>query len=284
MTARTSAGHRRLLILTALGAVAALAVLGLLVALAVRTPAPPGPLLWADEFSGAAGSGPDRTRWNYDIGGDGWGNNELQRYTDSPANVSLSGDGHLMITIRQDTSGESCWYGTCRYTSARLSTLGTYGVRYGRLEARMKLPTGRGVWPAFWTAGENLATVGWPAAGEIDVMEHLGHEPRRIYGALHAPDRNPLFKQDLPLTSSFAAEFHTFAVEWRPESITWFLDGKAFHTEQLGTLGAPGAAFGLSHYLLLNVAVGGSWPGEPDADTTFPQTALIDYVRVYELA
>lgn len=261
----------------------ALAVLVLVAVLAVRSVDSPSTLLWSEDFDGAAGSLPDPTRWSIDVGGTGWGNEELQRYTDSPDNVQLDGDGHLAITALPDTSGASCWYGPCRYTSARITTLGHYDVRYGRLEARMKLVSGQGIWPAFWTAGSNIEQVGWPAAGEIDVMEHLGSEPYRVHGALHGPDYDTLSDFDLPDGEAVADDFHTYAVEWNADSISWLVDGHRYHVEQLGDRGQPGAAFGLPHYLLLNLAVGGRWPGAPDPALTFPRTMLVDWVRVYAL-
>jgi beta-glucanase (GH16 family) len=258
--------------------VAALAAIAAVVA--VRSPQYQLQLVWSDEFDGLSGARPDPSRWGYDIGGTGWGNSELERYTDDAASASQDGSGNLAITVRPDTSGAACWYGTCRYTSARLTTANKFTTTYGRLEARIRLPGGQGIWPAFWTGGANIDQVGWPAAGEIDVMEHLGSFPSEVSGALHAPGWNILNSYQSPGGVSLEDDFHTFAVDWSPTAVTWLVDGVAYHTEDLDGRGAAGAAFGLPHYLLLNVAVGGS-DGPPDASTSLPQTMLVDYVRVY---
>jgi beta-glucanase (GH16 family) len=235
--------------------------------------------LWADEFDGPAGTAPDPTRWTPEIGAGGWGNGELQYYTDRPENVALDGDGHLAITARRES------YGGAAYTSARLKTQGTYRRAYGRFEARIKLPRGAGLWPAFWMLGDDLPTVGWPGAGEIDVMEQVGHEPGVVHSSLHGPG----FSGGASLTSafalaggSFADDFHTFTADWSPGRIRFLVDGVEFRRFSPANLPAGGRwVFDHPFFLLLNLAVGGAWPGAPPASTAFPQTMLIDHVRVF---
>lgn len=246
---------------------------------------PPGPLVWSDEFDGPAGTAPDQQKWVHDVGGNGWGNGELQFYTEDGTNAALDGEGNLMITARQEqAAGRSCHYGPCRYTSARLSTADRFSQAYGRFEARLKVPAGRGLWPAFWMLGENLNRDGWPLSGEIDVMENVGSEPRTVWASLHGPgysrDQAVTGSYSLPERQQLSDGFHVFAVDWAPDSITWYVDGKAtFRTTRADV---PGPwVFDHEFFLILNLAVGGSWPGAPDAATDFPQALLVDYVRVY---
>lgn len=229
-------------------------------------------LVWQDEF---AGESLDRSKWGFDLGGGGWGNNELQFYTDRPENVRVTG-GQLIIEARAEE-----WRGW-DYTSARLKTQALHAWTYGRIEARMKLPTGRGIWSAFWMLGEDIATAGWPRSGEIDIMENIG-APHTIYGTLHGPGYSggdgvgaAYTRMDI----DFAAEFHTFAVEWRPEEIRWFVDDALFFQINAGDTPGPWV-YDHPFFILLNLAVGGNWPGSPDASTSFPQQFVIDYVRVY---
>jgi len=247
-------------------------------------------LVWADEFTGAAGAAPDTAKWGYDIGtgANGWGNNELQYYTDRPQNAALDGQGHLVITaLKESFTGPN---GVTRaYTSARLVTRGKFTTTYGRIEARLKVPFGQGIWPAFWLLGENISTVGWPSCGEIDVMENIGREPATVHGTLHGPGysgSNPLTGSvTLPNGQRFADDFHTFAVEWEPRTIRFFVDDQLYQTRRSAELNANQRwVFDHPFYLLLNLAVGGNWPGNPDATTTFPQVLTVDYVRVYSLA
>ncbi|MFD8499529.1 family 16 glycosylhydrolase [Amycolatopsis sp. NPDC059657] len=265
---------------------------GLLLAAALTitaTPATAAPkawaLTWSDEFDGGAGQGPDPTKWTNDVGGDGWGNNELQYYTGGSRNAALDGSGNLKITARKENPGGSCWYGTCRYSSARLITQGKFEQASGRFEARMKLPKGQGLWPAFWMLGADYDTAGWPDCGEIDIMENVGNEPNTVYGTLHGPG---YFNENGPGGSANAArplseDFHVYAVEWSGEKITWFLDDQAYLTLTPDNI-PPGKRWVFDHpfFLLLNLAVGGDWPGDPDSATSFPQALTVDYVRVYE--
>lgn len=245
-------------------------------------------LIWSDEFNGPLGMAPDAAKWNYDIGtgSNGWGNNELEYYTSRTENAYLDGAGHLIIkAIRESYTGADGI--TRQYTSARLVTRGKFEAQYGRIEARMKLPFGQGIWPAFWMLGTDIGTTGWPGCGEVDIMENIGREPAINHGSLHGPG----YSGNMPMTGvftlpngqRFADDFHTFAIEWEPRSIRFFVDGQLYQTRTPGDLPA-GTRWVFDHpfYLLLNVAVGGNWPGSPDATTTFPQIMMVDYVRVYE--
>ena len=240
----------------------------------------PGKLLWSDEFSGAAGSKPDPSKWTYDLGGNGWGNKELENYTDSSANAFLDGKGHVVIRAVKDAEG--------RFTSARMKTQGRFSFTYGRVEARMKLPRGQGMWPAFWMLGNDIAKVGWPACGEVDIMESLGREPAIVHGTVHGPGysgKHGISAQyALPGMSPLADDFHLYAADWTPNRIEFSIDGHVYATVTPASL-PPGTKWVYNHpfFLILNLAVGGAWPGNPDASTIFPQDLTVDYVRVYEL-
>ena len=235
-------------------------------------------LVWEDEFEGPAGQLPDPAKWRFDVGTD-WGNSQLEWDTDRAENVSLDGEGHLAITAREeDFQGQP-------YTSGRIKTKGLLERTRGRFEARIKLPVGQGIWPAFWMLGADIDQVGWPACGEIDIMEYVGQEPRVIHGSLHGPGHyggTAVTRKHVIAQGGFHLGFHVFAVEWQENSITWFVDGYAYHTVTPEDL-PPGAIWAYNHpfFILLNVAVGGGWPGSPDESTVFPQTMLVDYVRVY---
>jgi len=235
-------------------------------------------LVWSDEFEGAAGSAPDPAKWDYDIGTD-WGNAQLEYDTDRPENVSLDGAGHLAITAREEP-----WLGR-DYTSGRIHTNGHFAQQGGRFEARIRLPVGRGIWPAFWLLGGNFASVGWPACGEIDIMEYRGQEPRVLHGSLHGPGYsggNALTSRFELSGGGFNWDFHVFAVEWTDDQITWIVDDTRYLTIRRSDLPQGGAwVFDHSFFIILNVAVGGHFVGPPDATTTFPQTMLVDWVRVY---
>jgi len=255
----------------------------------------PWTLAWSDEFDGPAGTLPDPSVWRPEIGDGtasgipGWGNAERQAYTDDPANVALDGEGNLVIrALETGGDGPPCYYGApCEYTSARIITAGTVEVTYGRIEARLKIPTGQGLWPAFWMLGNDLAEVGWPEAGEIDIMENVGREPERVHGTIHGPGYsggNAIGRSTgLPDGGAFAEGFHVYAVDWTPAGITWSVDGVPYSTVTPDDL--PGGArwvFDHPFFVILNVAVGGNWPGYPDATTRFPQEMVVDYVRVYQ--
>lgn len=254
---------------------------------AVSMPAP-GALVWSDEFDAPAGTAPDTSKWVPETGGSGWGNGELQYYTSSTSNAAADGQGNMAITARRENpGGYQCHYGTCQYTSARLITAGKFSRTQGRFEARLKLPKGQGMWPAFWMLGNNVFTDGWPASGELDVMENIGKEPGTVWGSIHGPGYSGANgvngRYTLPRGSALADAFHTFTVDWVPESITWYIDGIAYSRKTKGSTPGPWV-FDHNFFLLLNLAVGGDWPGAPDSGTSFPQSLLVDYVRVYELA
>jgi beta-glucanase (GH16 family) len=245
-------------------------------------------LVWSDEFTGAAGTTFDASKWVADTGGQGWGNQERQFYTTRAENVALDGNGHLVITARIEPDGTSlqCWYGTCGFTSARLKTKDRFEQQHGRFEARIRLPRGQGIWPAFWMLGANIDQVGWPESGEIDVMENIGREPFTVHGTVHGPGYaggNSIGGTYTLANTPVADDFHVFAVEWTPGRIAWFVDGQQYFQVTSASL-PPGAPWVFEHpfFMLLNVAVGGAWPGDPDATTTFPQQMVVDYVRVYE--
>ncbi|MFD2764955.1 glycoside hydrolase family 16 protein [Micromonospora eburnea] len=270
-------------------AAVALASVGLTVAFTATTSTPalaaPGAVTWSDDFNGPAGAPPDAGKWRYDIGGGGWGNNELQYYTSNTRNAALDGNGNLVITARRENpSGYSCWYGSCQYTSARLLTASTFTQAYGRFEARIKIPRGQGIWPAFWMLGNDIATNPWPNSGEIDIMENIGREPSTVHGSLHGPGYsggNPLTGQtSLPGGQALADAFHTYAVDWAPDSVTWYLDGVAYSRKTPADAGGNRWVFDHPFFMIMNVAVGGNWPGSPDGSTVFPQTMVVDYVRV----
>jgi len=231
-------------------------------------------LAWSDEFNGPAGSLPNPTNWTYDLGTDCCGNNELETYTNAAENAHMDGLGHLDIHVENPAPGV--------YTSARIKTEGLYAVQYGRVEARIKIPYGQGMWPAFWMLGSNITTVGWPACGEIDIMENVGFTPATAYGSLHGPDNYNETAQYQLASRALADDFHTYAVEWSANQITFYVDGNLYETQ---TNSGSGWAFNVANnpfFIILNAAVGGDWPGPPNSTTQFPQDMLVDYVRVYQ--
>lgn len=264
-----------------------LLILALIAVIAVRASASPtgGPLTWSDEFSGPAG-GPVGSSWQAETGGSGWGNQELQSYTDGTANAALDGAGHLAITARKERTGADCWYGPCEFTSARLVTAGRFAQTYGHFEARIKIPHGQGLWPAFWLLGDDVHAAGWPSSGEIDVMENVGKEPSTAHGSMHSPGlagANSLHGSfTLPDGGALADRYHVYAVDWQRDSVTWSVDGTTYSSKTRADVGSEPWPFDHPFFVILNVAVGGSWPGAPDSGTSFPQTMLVDYVRVYQ--
>ena len=231
-------------------------------------------LVWSDEFDGAKGSAPDSTKWTYDLGANRWGNHELESYTDSRENSFLDGEGHLVIRAIKAQNG---------YTSARLKTHGKYAVKYGRVAARLKLPKGQGIWPAFWMLGDDVKAVDWPKCGEIDVMEYIGKTPETVYFTVHGPGYSGGGGLSKPASLPEPEAFHAYAIEWEPESMTFTLDDRPIRTLTPKDLPA-GTKWAYDHpfFLLLNLAVGGDWPGNPDATTVFPQDYVIDWVRVWQ--
>jgi beta-glucanase (GH16 family) len=233
-------------------------------------------LVWADEFTQPDGSLPDSAKWANDIGAGGWGNNELQYYSTTNASIT---NNMLVIEARKRVNGT-----TTNYSSARLKTQGKASWAYGRMEARMKIPYGQGIWPAFWTLGTNISSVGWPNCGEIDILENIGKEPTIVHGTVHGPGYSGGNSiggpYSLPGNPPFADDFHVYAVEWTTNSIKWFVDSTQYFS--VTPMSLPGTwVFNARHFIIMNVAVGGIWPGYPDQTTVFPQRLTVDYVRVY---
>jgi beta-glucanase (GH16 family) len=231
---------------------------------------------WSDEFDGSA---LDRTKWVEETGGHGFGNNEMQYYTAGSRNVRVA-DGMLAIEARREEREGK------HYTSARLKTAGLMERTYGRYEARIRIPRGQGIWPAFWLLGADCASTGWPRCGEIDIMENIGKEPGIVHGTLHGPgfSGDKAFGGPSSLASgAYADDFHVYAVEWEPREIRWYRDGILYHSARPELVKGEWV-FGHPFFVLLNLAVGGYWPGYPDATTSFPQRMLVDYVRVYRRA
>ena len=254
----------------------------------------PGPgswkLVWQDEFDTSAGTPPNQENWGYELGDGtvngipGWGNDELEYYTNRTENAATDGLGNLAITIKEGDGSLLCYYGPCRYTSARLLTKNKFEVAYGRIEARIKVPSGAGLWPAFWSLGTNIDRVGWPQSGEIDIMENVGRLPNEIFGTIHGPGYSggASFGQSYDFGSPAADEFHTFGVEWQPDVIRWYVDGIQYHQATPADVAPNQWVFNHPFFLLLNVAVGGNFGGPVGADTVFPQEMLVDYVRLYQ--
>jgi beta-glucanase (GH16 family) len=242
-------------------------------------------LTWRDEFNAPNGTPVDKTKWTHEVGGGGWGNHELEYYTDRTAN-SFQSEGSLVIKVAREHFSEPGQ--TAReFTSARLTTKNIFATTYGRIEARIKLPRGQGIWPAFWMLGADIDKSHWPACGEIDIMEQIGKEPSTIHGTLHGPryfgKKGPTASYTLPDKKVVGDAFHIFAVEWEPEVIRFYCDKVLYATRTPADL-PTGTRWVYDHpfFIILNVAVGGDWPGSPDESTTFPQQMLVDYVRVYQ--
>ncbi|MEU1271605.1 RICIN domain-containing protein [Streptomyces sp. NPDC005799] len=236
---------------------------------------------FSDTFDGPAGAAVDPSKWQTETG-DNVNNHERQYYTPGTRNAALDGQGHLVITARRENPANyQCWYGTCQYTSARLNTSGRFTAQYGHVEARMKIPRGQGMWPAFWMLG---TPVNWPDSGEIDVMENVGFEPSTVHGTIHGPGYSGSggigAAYSLPGGQAFADAFHTFAVDWAPDSITWSVDGTVYQRRTPADLGGRTWVFNKPFFLILNLAVGGYWPGDPDGSTSFPQALVVDSVSV----
>ncbi|MFJ5548062.1 ricin-type beta-trefoil lectin domain protein [Streptomyces sp. NPDC093225] len=241
-------------------------------------------IAFEDDFDGPAGSAVDSAKWQTETG-DNVNNHERQWYTAGNANAALDGRGNLVITARRENPGNhQCWYGRCEYTSARLNTSGRFTRQYGHVEARMKVPRGQGMWPAFWMLGQDIGQVGWPNSGEIDVMENVGYEPSTVHGTLHGPGYSGAggigAAYGLPGGRAFADDFHTFAVDWSPGSISWSVDGQVYQRRTPADLGGRQWVYDKPFFLILNLAVGGDWPGNPDGSTPFPNQLVVDYVRV----
>lgn len=248
-------------------------------------------LIWSDEFNGAAApSAPNPQNWTYDAGGGGWGNHELEIYcaygsaaapcNPKKPNVYVGTDGYLHIVVRNPSRGV--------YTSARIKSQGLQSFQYGRIEAKIRMPEGQGMWPAFWMLGDDIRAKSWPACGEIDIMESVGKIPSDNVGSIHGTgftgSRISTYYR-LPNNEKFADAFHTFGILWSPKRIKFYVDSprNVYATYTPSSL-PPGAVWPFNHgkfFFILNVAVGGNWPGAPDATTVFPQEMLVDYIRVY---
>lgn len=245
-------------------------------------------LIWADEFD--QDGAPNPQNWTFDIGDGseqglpGWGNNELQYYTDRPENVKVE-NGVLVITARQESVQGS------NFTSARLKTKGLFEKQFGRFEARIKLPSGKGYWPAFWLLGDDSDGAIWPQVGEIDIMENVGDEPTTIFGTAHGPGFSgggSISKEFTLENSRVDSEFHIYGIEWSPNRINYYIDDKLYQSLTPEDVEEETNGEGVwvfndrPFYIILNVAVGGNLPGSPNAETVFPQNMIVDYVRVYE--
>ena len=234
----------------------------------------PGPgwaLTWSDDFTSQS----SLKDWTTITGGNGWGDKDLQYY--DPSGVALAPSGGLVLTANKGGNGQQCWYGACTYTTGRMQTKGTFSQEYGLFEAKIKLPAGKGIWPAFWMEGANIDTAGWPGAGEIDVVEISNKTPGLVSGYLHAPDESYGARKYLT-AQELSGGYHVFGVDWTASGMTWLLDGKPY-----GHVSAyPGWPFNQPFFLILDVNVGGGWPGSPDASTQFPAEMNVAWVRVYK--
>jgi len=234
-------------------------------------------IVMQDEFN--TSGAPNPATWNYNIGTgqNGWGNSELQYYTDRSKNVTVQ-NGYLIITAEKESFNGSA------YTSARLLTKGKFEQQYGRFEARMRLPWGQGLWPAFWMLGADIDTNPWPAAGEIDIMEFRGQNPSVVLGTVHGPGYSAgesVSKSYTLKNGRFDTEFHVFGIEWGPEYVNFYVDNVLYN--QITPADVKGEwVFNKPFFILINLAVGGNFVGAPNSETVFPQTLLVDYVRVYK--
>ncbi len=242
------------------------------------TPAtyPEWTLAWGDEFDDSA---IDTDSWNFEIGNGegGWGNNELQNYTDLPENTRTE-NGHLIITAIKGNNSN--------YTSARMTTMDKKEFKFGRIDIRAKLPKGQGIWPALWMLGSNFQTVGWPMCGEIDIMELVGHQPSTVHGTIHygqpSPNNSFIGEPFSIVPNEFIDEFHVFSLVWLENEIHWLVDDRIFYSVNPGSLDGEAYLFNADFFFIFNIAVGGNWPGSPDQTTVFPQVMEVDYIRVFQ--
>ncbi len=277
--------------------VAALAAAAALACASGAPPAPPpGPRatgewvqVWSDEFTGPARSGIETTKWRFDTADGcaqsncGWGNNEKEYYSASSDNITLNGQGQLQIVARVAPGGLACYYGPCRYTSAKITTHGKICVSPGRVEARITLAPGQGLWPAIWLLGKNIETLGWPAGGELDIMENHGSDITTTSSAVHGPgySGNTPFAHALP-PGSLDSGFHRFAIEWDSLHIRFFVDDAVHYVVSKTDVQQHGNwVYDQPFFLILNLAIGGHFDGDPQSDAIFPATMQVDYVRVF---
>ena len=237
-------------------------------------------LVWSDDFTGTAGTSPDNAKWSFDIGTgiNGWGNSELQYYTNRPSNAQKDGSGNLVITARSES------YAGSGFTSVRIKTKNLFEQSYGRFEARIKTPTGPGLWPAFWMLGSNIDATPWPQCGEIDIMEQRGQEPFITHGSVHGPGysgANAKTKAYALANGRFDTDYHIYAIEWGENYIDYFVDN--FLYQRITPDDVTGQwVYDHPFFIILNVAVGGNFVGFPTTGTPFPQSMYVDYVRVYK--
>jgi len=240
-------------------------------------------LTFVDDFDGPAGSPPSDDNWTHDTGGGGWGNNEWQSYTSGNLNSFLDGHGNLIIEARKErTTGPD---GLLReFSSARIHTQGKFTQKFGRIEARIKLPQGKGIWPAFWMLGDNFDTIGWPECGEIDIMESVDVIAQRAHGTIHGPGYcgGEAISNEFPTTDFLADDFHLYAIEWTPDAISWYFDDHCYATVNSSQIQGNRWVFDHPFFVILNLAIGGNWPGYPDETTSFPQRLIIDHVKIYQ--
>ena len=253
-------------------------------------------LVWSDEFDGPAGAPPNPNVWKFELGDGalnnivGWGNSEFQYYTDSTDNSFLDGEGNLVIRLQEadPDAGLVCWYGPCEYTSARLLTQDRLDFEYGRIEARVQVPDGpAGLWPAFWMLGSNIPEVGWPQSGEIDIMEYVSRLPYEVFGTIHGPgyEGGASFGNTLTFTDTVPNQgFLTYAVEWMPDLIIWYVDDIQYHQAVPADVAPREWVFNHPFFMLLNAAIGGNFGGPISGGMTFPQDTVVEYVRVYQAA
>ena len=242
-------------------------------------------LVWSDEFNSINGA-----NWTNDVGGGGYGNNEREYYTNGQ-NLSIqydaqAGSNVIVFEARKDNPANyNCWYGRCEYTSARMTTSGKKTFKYGRIEARMKLPQTAGIWPAFWMLGSNIGSVGWPTCGELDIMEHIGSEAITVHGSMHGPNYsgNTPFTGPYYFNENITSNYHVYAIEWDTNGVSYYVDNTKYYSVSRAQVQTYGNwVFDQPMFILFNLAVGGNWPGNPDGSSSFPQRMLVDYVRVYQ--
>jgi beta-glucanase (GH16 family) len=226
-------------------------------------------LVWSDEFSGTA---VDAAKWNFETGGGGWGNNEQEYYKAENATVA---NGNLVITAKREQNGNQL------YTSSRMTTANKEEATFGLISARIKMPVGQGLWPAFWMLGSNISTVSWPKCGELDIMEHINTD-NKIYGTMHWDGGGGHVQYGRDTTITNAGDYHVYAIAWDQNSINWYVDNKLYATGNIANNINNTAAFHLPFFIVLNFAVGGSWPGQTVDTSLFPVSMYVDYVRVYK--
>jgi beta-glucanase (GH16 family) len=235
-------------------------------------------VVWNEDFNGASGQGVDGSKWNFDTGGGGFGNQELEYYNSGTSNVYQDGQGHLVIEARRESGGHSCWYGTCQWTSGRIQTAGKFTQLYGHIEARIQVPNGSGLWPALWMLGGG----NWPTDGEIDIMENVGRDPNTVYGTIHGPGYSGgnAVGGTRNIGQPLGNAYHVFAIDWSPNLIIWTIDGSEyFRATPASTRGNPWV-YSHPFFIILNLAVGGNFPGSPDGSTPSVNRMLVDYVHV----